>query len=262
MTLDELKARRPDVVAKVESDRPTYPPTLGGRSIKDELVTALLPLAATSIDNVALETFYDSFRSRFELLGEDVDLRDLERLGHVISMRGFSDYIADPWLRRSATAVPTFGSIGYPPSRPLSDPVLREVLLGLRGDDLVHSGGGTIWCFRGSPPSEEPFNGERVELLPCRLGLRRDKETVIEPRWIAFPVIPPPTAWKAPTFADTSWRFLPDWMPGGFTAQSPDYNCGPGFPEVIGKGVRFSQLMPAIGPFVGEWPRLGHVTPP
>jgi hypothetical protein len=186
-----------------------------------------------------------------------VTLGAAERLGHVMSMNAFSTYIADPVIRRSATGPPVFGALGLSPVRPLSDAVLRAVLLALRADDFLHAMDGVIWCFRGEPASDEPLNCD-VRLLPCRLGLKRTKASGADQRWLALPIDPAPVGWHRPTFADAAWDFLADWQPGGFTAPSPGYDCGAGLPEVVGRGVRFGQVFVASirGPFVAEWPRL------
>lgn len=262
MSFEDIRRQFPDWAHKIESDPPVTPPGLGGQTLRDALIATVDAAAAKAVDEAGFRQTYDEFCDRYVLNGPLVPLTPDERLGHVVSMNDFTSYIADPFLSRATAGPPSFGALGYPPSRPLSDPVLRTVLLGLRRDDLIHSGDGTIWCFRGQPPSSDPLGGERVELLPCRLGLKRTKESGLEPRWLAFPIVAQPVAWRRPTFADTSWDYLSDWVPGGLTAQAPGYACGGGFSELVGRGATFGQLETAVGPFVAEWPRLGHGGPP
>lgn len=210
-----------------------------------------LDVAASEAD---VATVHDEFCSKFPCLGTPVAPALLERFGHVMSMNSFRRYVAKPGPAIGGLP-PRAGMIGPVPTRPMSSSEANEVLLDRLGSELVRPDGTAVWCFQSESSPEAPYDDVDETLLPCRLGLKRSKESDgTDANWIAFTVVPPPTEWHRPTFADTTWSFLTDWKPGGFTIALADYDCGPGLPEAIGSGVAYGQVTLAAGPFAAAWP--------
>lgn len=226
---------------------------IGGESLRALYDTDLATLSDSATEP-EIAAIHDEFCVKHACLGTKITPVPLERFGHVMSMNSFRRFVARPGASAGGLP-PRSGMIGPIPTPPMSSSEANAMLLARLETEALRSDGGAIWCLQSKTSPELPLADIDVSLLPCRLGLKRSKESDgSDANWIAFSVGPPPTEWRRPTFADTTWPFLTDWKPGGLTMASPEYSCGPGFPEAIGRGVTYGQLTPGAGPFAAAWP--------
>jgi hypothetical protein len=252
VTVAVLQANFPEHASRVLGDIDGASCAAGGGTLKSEYEAHL----STCSDVAAIPAHHDTFCKKFHSHGKVVVPVPNERFGHVIQMNTFKRFIAKPTITVGGPPrPPRAGFLGPPPTPVLASEYVIAILAAKLGDELIRPDGGVMWCFRATHNSAKPFSGEPLDLFPCRLGLKREKEIEgDDPNWLAFAVNPAPTTWLAPTFADVTWAFLTDWKAGGWTCHAPEFACGAGFLEALGTNLVYSQLEYAAGPFAASWP--------
>lgn len=255
MILDfsKLKTDFPDQGSRIGDDPQGKSVTISGSTLHARYQSHIAALT-DFVTETELSAAHDGFCMVHACAGHAIHPSPDERFGHVMSMNSFRRFVAKPGVSTSGMP-PRSGMLGPMPTKPLSSAEANGILLTRLEDEMVRPPDSTMWCFRSNASPTDPLDDVDPALLPCRLGLKRSQEASgSDTTWIAFRVEPPPTEWRRPTFADATWRFLTDWQPGGLTVSSPEYACGLGLPEAIGRGVKYGQMTLGAGPFTALWP--------